>query len=123
MIEQNLQPIGRVMTHITRLRRGYMIGSLAGGDSPVMTVLTYISCLSMVDGHYVTLPAWAGGMTGLARLGGDRMSGRLVGGIGAGVARGATVAGLIVREWRHKRQPQICRMTQLAAFGGLRVRL
>ena len=89
------------MTHVARLGGGNMRRAFIDGDGAVVAVLTQVSGLSMIKGHYKRLPSGAGGMTGFARICGHRMCSGFVGGIGTGMTGCASVGGLIVRERRH----------------------
>ena len=75
----------------------------------------------MIDRHYIGLPPGAGGMTSLTHIRSHRMSGRFIGGAGAGVTGRTAIGGLLMREWDDQRYPNIYRMAEFTCVGGLRM--
>ena len=53
VIKQDLQPIGGVMAYIAGLGGRNMGSPFAGGNRAIMTVLTHIRGLTVIDGNYV----------------------------------------------------------------------
>jgi hypothetical protein len=74
-------------------------------NSTVVAVLAQVCGLAVVYGNYVGLPAGAGGMAGFAHICGHRMCSGLIGGVGPGVTRRASVGSLIMGEWGDQRHP------------------
>ena len=99
MIEYDLQPVCSVVTHVASLIGGNMSGTFPGCDTAVMAVLARIRGLRVIDGNHIRQPARPGGMAALAKISSQRMAGRLVSGVDAGMTTGTTVGGLLVREW------------------------
>jgi len=121
VIEQDLQPIGGVVTHIAGLGGGYVCRAFAGSDGAIMAVFTYVRGLAVIDWYYVRLPTRTRCVTSLAQIRGYRMGGRFVGGIGASMTCRTTVGGLVVGKWDDQRYPHIHRMAEFAGIGGLRM--
>ena len=94
-----------------------MPGVLARGDGTVMTVLTGIRGLAVVDGLERRQPTAATGMAGFAQIGGDRMVARFARGHGAVVATLAAVSGLTVIDGTQG-VPVVAGMTSLTHIAG-----
>ena len=98
VIKQNLQPIGGVMTHITGLRGGNVCRTFTGGHRAIMTVLTQIRGLTVINRQHKALPSRASGMAGFTQIGSDRVRRGFIGGIGSSMTGRTGIGGLIVRE-------------------------
>jgi hypothetical protein len=87
-----------------------------------MAVLAQICGLAMVYRDYERSPARPSGMAGFAHIGGHRVCGGFIGGVGPRVTGSAGISGLAVIEWRDQRDPaRTSGMTGVAYIGGHRM--
>ena len=96
MIKGHAQPGGGVMADVALLRRGDVGRAFARGDAAVMARVAGGRGLRMVNGQGKREPARTGGMAGLTLIRRQRVGGRLIGGVSAGMTSGAAVGGLCV---------------------------
>ena len=73
VIKHNLQPIAGVMTDITGLGGGDMVRAFATGDAAVMTVLTQIRGLAVINWHEGGQPR-VSAVAGFTHITGQRMA-------------------------------------------------
>ena len=96
MIKSNIEEAHSVVADLARFCGWDVSGTFAAGDGAVMTVLTQVGGLAMIQRYDIGIPSRAGGMAGLANIGGHRMGSRFVGGVGTGMTGGTGIGCLSV---------------------------
>jgi hypothetical protein len=91
--------------------------AFAGGNGAVVTVLTRVHGLAMIERYQHRNPN-VGGMTGLAEISGYRMGSGFVRRICAGMTCRASIGGLVMWERDNEWRPNIRGMTGIALFTG-----
>ena len=95
------------MAHVARLGRWYVCRAFANGYAAVVTVFACVRGMAMIEWHHKGLPTGAGGVTGFAGIRGLGMTNGFIGGICAGVTRGAGIGGLVVSKRLNQWYPYI----------------